>query len=332
MKAQILELLRTSGEIVSGNLLCSRLGASRVAVWKHIQKLQELGYEIESGPKGYRLRSSPDSLYAWEFPGREDRMVYLDEVPSTMGLAKDLARKGCPAFTTVVAGRQTCGRGRLRREWRSEAGGLYFTVVLRPQVPVFWSSRVNFLASLTLCSLLRNGYGVGAGVKWPNDILVEGRKLCGLLSEMECEAEEVTFITVGIGINVNNDVTGIEPPAVSLRDLLGRTVARAEILRRFLDAMEQGIAAEPWETVIDEWKKHSISLNRAVRIVTAKDDISGVAVGVDANGALLLRQADGTLATILHGDCFFQEAPPERGKSIQADECLKPKLRVSKPR
>ena len=332
MKAQILELLRTSGEVVSGNLLCSRLGASRVAVWKHIQKLQELGYEIESGPKGYRLRSSPDSLYAWEFPGREDRMVYLDEVPSTMGLAKDLARKGCPAFTTVVAGRQTCGRGRLRREWRSEAGGLYFTVVLRPQVPVLWSSRVNFLASLTLCSLLRNGYGVGAGVKWPNDILVEGRKLCGLLSEMECEAEEVTFITVGIGINVNNDVTGIEPPAVSLRDLLGRTVARAEILGRFLDAMEQGIAAEPWETVIDEWKKHSISLNRAVRIVTAKDDISGVAVGVDANGALLLRQADGTLATILHGDCFFQEATPERGKSIQADECLKPKLRVSKPR
>ena len=326
MKSQLLKLLRAAGDVVSGPMLCGRLGASRVAVWKHIQKLQELGYEIESGPKGYRLRSSPDSLYAWEFPGREGRMIYLDEASSTMDLAKDLARKGCPAFTTVVAGRQTQGRGRLRRVWSSEEGGLYFTVVLRPRVPVLWSSRVNFLASLTLCSILREGYGVDAGVKWPNDILVEGRKLCGLLSEMECEGEEVTFVNVGIGINVNNDVPAIAPPAVSLRALLGRTVPRAEILRGFLDALEQGIAAEPWETVIADWKRHSITLHRPVRIVTAKDDISGVAVDVDANGALLLRQADGTLATILHGDCFFQEASPERGRRIQADEDLKPKL------
>jgi BirA family biotin operon repressor/biotin-[acetyl-CoA-carboxylase] ligase len=306
MKAQILELLRASGEVVSGTMLCSRLGASRVAVWKHIQKLQELGYEIESGPKGYRLRSSPDSLHSWEFPGREARMVYLDETPSTMDLAKDLARKGCPAFTTVAAGRQTQGRGRLRRVWSSEEGGLYFTVVLRPRIPVLWSSRVNFLSSLTLSSILREGYGVAAGVKWPNDILVEGRKLCGLLSEMECEGEEVTFINVGVGINVNNDVAAIEPPAVSLRALLGRTVPRAEILMRFLDALEQGIAAEPWETVIAEWKKHSITLNRPVRILTTKDDISGVAVDVDANGALLLRLPGGRLTTILHGDCFFE--------------------------
>ena len=305
MKAKILELLRTSGEVVSGNTLCAELGASRVAVWKHIQKLQELGYAIESGPKGYRLHSSPDSLYAWEFSGREERMVYLDETPSTMDVAKNLARKGCPEFTTVVAGRQTHGRGRMRRAWSSEEGGLYFTVVLRPQVPVLWSSRVNFLASLTLCSILREGYGIDAGVKWPNDILVQGRKLCGLLSEMECEGEEVVFINVGVGMNVNNDVAAIEPPAISLKKLLGRTVPRAELLARFLNALEQSLAAEPWETVIAEWKKNSITLDRAVRIVTTKDDVSGMAVDVDAGGALLVRKADGTLATILHGDCFF---------------------------
>ncbi len=305
MKAQILELLRAADGVVSGNVLCRRLGASRVAVWKHIQKLQELDYAIESGPKGYRLCASPDSLYPWEFPGREDRIVYLEETPSTMDLAKDLARQGCPGFTTVVAGRQTQGRGRLRRVWSSEAGGLYFTVVLRPRVPVLWSSRVNFLVALTLCSMLRERYGVAAGVKWPNDILVEGRKLCGLLSEMECEGEEVTFVNVGIGMNVNNAVPALAPPAVSLKTLLGRTVPRAELLRCFLDALERDLAAEPWETVIAEWKRHSITLYRAVRIVTAKDDLSGVAVDVDANGALLLRQTDGTLATILHGDCFL---------------------------
>jgi BirA family biotin operon repressor/biotin-[acetyl-CoA-carboxylase] ligase len=320
MKAHILELLRASGDRVSGNTLCARLGASRVAVWKHIQKLQELGYPIETSAKGYRLRCSPDSLHPWEFPGREERMIYLEEAPSTMDLAKDAARRGCPAFTTVVAGRQSRGRGRLRREWSSEEGGLYFTVVLRPSIPVLWSSRVNFLASLTLASILREDYGVDAGVKWPNDILAGGRKLGGLLSEMECEGDAVTFINVGIGLNVNNAVPALEPPAVALKTLLGREVPRREILARFLDALERGIAAEPWDTIIDAWKKHSITLNRTVRITTAKDDISGVAVGVDANGALLLRQRDGTLATILHGDCFFQEPAAKKGRRTRGHE------------
>jgi BirA family biotin operon repressor/biotin-[acetyl-CoA-carboxylase] ligase len=331
MKAQILELLRASGDRVSGNTMCARLGASRVAVWKHIQKLQELGYPIESSAKGYRLRSSLDTLHPWEFPGREERMVYRDKAPSTMDVAKDLARKGCPAFTTVVAGRQTQGRGRLRRVWNSEEGGLYFTVVLRPSIPVLWSSRVNFLASLTLASILRADYGVEAGVKWPNDILVGGRKLGGLLAEMECEGDEVTFINVGIGLNVNNDVPAIEPPAVSLKTLLGRRVSRREILARFLDALEQGIAAEPWDTVIEEWKQRSITLNRTVRIITTKDDISGVAVGVDANGALLLRQLDGTLTTILHGDCFLQEPTAKRSRRAQTPENPKSEYQNSKP-
>jgi BirA family biotin operon repressor/biotin-[acetyl-CoA-carboxylase] ligase len=306
MKAHILKLLRESGDVVSGNTLCARIGASRVAVWKHIQKLQEFGYDIESGARGYRLRSSPDSLHPWEFPGREERMVYLAEVPSTMDLAKDLARKGCPAFTTVVAGCQIQGRGRLRRFWSSEEGGLYFTVVLRPQIPLLWSPRLSFLASLTLASVLREGYGVDAGLKWPNDILVEGRKLCGLLSEMESEGEQVSFINIGIGLNVNNDPPTVQPPAVSLKALLGRAVPRRDILSRFLDALEQGIAAEPWDRVIAEWKTISVTLNRPVRIVTAKEETSGVAVDVDESGALLLRQTDGTMATILYGDCFLQ--------------------------
>ena len=306
MKAHILKLLRASGDVVSGNALCARLGASRVAVWKHIQKLQELGYDIESGARGYRLRSSPDSLHPWEFPGREAHMAYHAEAPSTMDLAKDLARKGCPAFTTVVAGRQAQGRGRLRRVWSSEEGGLYFTVVLRPRIPVRWSSRVNFLASFTLASILRQAYGVDAGLKWPNDILVGGRKLCGLLSEMESEGEQVNFINIGIGLNVNNDPPKVQPPAVSLKALLGREVPRRELLSRFLDALEQGIVAGSWDRVVGNWKTCSVTLNRPVRIVTTKEETSGVAVDVDENGALQLRQSDGTMATILYGDCFLQ--------------------------
>jgi BirA family biotin operon repressor/biotin-[acetyl-CoA-carboxylase] ligase len=305
MKSQILKLLRESGDVISGNALCARLGTSRVAVWKHIQKLQEMGYDIESGARGYRLRSSPDSLHPWEFEGREERVVYVPETPSTMDLAKDLARKGCPAFTSVVAGRQTQGRGRLRRAWSSEEGGLYFTVVLRPRIPVLWSSRVNFLASLTLADILQEVYGVDAGLKWPNDILVQGCKLCGLLAEMESEGDQVNFINIGIGLNVNNDPPAVMPSAVSLKGLLGRTVQRREILSRFLDELERRIDAEPWETVIAAWKARSVTLNRSVRIVTAKDDIRGLAVDVDENGALLLRQPDGSIRTVIHGDCFL---------------------------
>ncbi len=305
MKSAILQMLRDSGDrAVSGNVMCTRLGTSRVAVWKHIRKLQASGYGIEAGPQGYRLQSSPDALYPWEFPGREERVVYLPETPSTMDVARAMAREGCPAFTTVVAGRQTQGRGRMRRKWFSRVGGLYFTVVLRPRVPIPWSSRVNFLASLTLARILRERYAVDAGVKWPNDILVGGCKLCGLLSEMETEGEEVGFVNVGVGMNVNNDPPEVVPPAVSLRRLIGRAVPRRDILAAFLDAMEARVAAESWEGVIEEWKAVSATLDRPVRIETARETIEGRAVGVDENGALLVRTADGEVRTVVHGDCF----------------------------
>lgn len=298
-------MLRAADGFVSSSELCAEAGISRVAVWKHIQKLQELGYEIESGPKGYHLRSSPDCLYPWEFPGRQDRVVYLPETASTMDVAKDLARGGCPAFTVVVAGRQTRGRGRMRRIWASEEGGLYFTAVLRPRIPILWSSRVNFLVALTLADVLRASYGVDAGVKWPNDILVEGRKLCGMLSEMETEGDEVRFINVGIGLNANNRPPDVEPPAASLRDLLGRAIVRRELLSGFLDELEERMRTEPWETVIPAWKARSVSLQRPVRIVTGRTDVSGTAVDVDENGALLLKQADGRVTTVVYGDCFL---------------------------
>jgi BirA family biotin operon repressor/biotin-[acetyl-CoA-carboxylase] ligase len=305
MKSAILQMLRDSGGLaVSGNAMCARLGTSRVAVWKHIRKLQASGYGIEAGAQGYRLQSSPDALYPWEFPGREERIVYLPETPSTMDVARGMAREGCPAFTTVVAGRQTQGRGRMRRKWFSRVGGLYFTVVLRPRVPIPWSSRVNFLASLTLARILRERYAVDAGVKWPNDILVGGCKLCGLLSEMETEGEEVGFVNVGVGLNVNNDPPEVVPPAVSLRRLIGRPVPRRDILAAFLDAMEARVETERWEGVIEEWKAVSATLDRPVRIETARETIEGRAVGVDENGALLVRTADGDVRTVVHGDCF----------------------------
>ena len=304
MKARILEKLRKAEGTVSGQVLSAQLGVSRVSVWKHIQQLQALGYEITSSARGYRLKNSPDVPYSWEFPGRESRIIYHEKVTSTMDAAKILARKGCPDFTTVVAGRQTSGRGRLQREWHSAKGGLYFTVVLRPDLPPVLSFRVSFLASLTLAGTLNEMFGLDVRVKWPNDLLVDERKLCGLLSELEAEADRVAFINVGIGINVNNDPSAIEPPATSLKAILGRRVAVKDILARYLDAFEQRMQTAALDRVIEEWKAYTVTLNRDVRIVTTRDVFTGKAVDVDDNGALVLQCADGSFQKVLYGDCF----------------------------
>ena len=306
MKGKILSELRTRHDVVSGEYLSSTLGISRVSIWKHIHKLQELGYKIVSTPNGYQLIDSPDILYPWEFPDREDRIHYFSELTSTMDAARDLARKTCPEYSVVVAGRQTAGRGRLNRQWLSDDGGLYFTVVLRPEIAVPISSRVNFLASLTMARVLRDKYKIEAAVKWPNDILVEDQKLSGMLSELEAEADRVFFINVGMGINVNNNPSGIEPAAISLKTLLGREVSRIKLLAGFLDEFEKRLINTDFEKVVSEWKQYTITLQRRVKIVTRQETCEGLAIDVDDNGALIVKRDDGTLKQIIYGDCFHQ--------------------------
>ena len=307
MKGKILKMLRQSWEIVSGETLSSELGISRVSIWKHIRKLQELGYDILSTPKGYQLKSTPDALFPWEFPERESKIHYFDSADSTMDIARSLARQGCPDFTVIVAGQQEKGRGRLKRRWLSSKGGLYFTVVVKPQLPVVLSSRVNFAASLVLAQILRNRFNIQAMVKWPNDILVHDRKMAGILSEMEAEADMVTFINVGIGINVNNDPTPVDQAATSLKHLLGREISRKELLSRFLDEFEKQLSDNSLNNVISQWKKYTLTLNRHVKIVTTQDTTEGVAIDIEENGALVLRLKDGSLKRIIYGDCFHKE-------------------------
>jgi BirA family biotin operon repressor/biotin-[acetyl-CoA-carboxylase] ligase len=307
MKAEILKLLRAQTDIISGETLSSALGISRVSIWKHIQKLNQIGYWIQSGPKGYRLEHSPDTPFPWEFPARETQIHYFDETSSTMEIAKELAQKGCPDFTVVIAGRQKKGRGRLKRVWISDAGGLYFTLVLRPRLPIVYSARVSFLASLTLARILRECCEIDAKVKWPNDILVQERKISGMLTEMEAEADQVNFINIGIGINVNNDPSQSEPQASSIKKLLGKSISRKELLARFLDDLESRMQQLDIDGVVSEWKQYTLTLNRRVRIVTNRETSEGLAVDVDENGALVLELDDGTRKKILYGDCFHAD-------------------------
>ena len=307
MKRRILQFLREAPDVISGAEMSARLGVSRVTIWKHVRSLQERGYAITATPKGYRLAEGTDLLHPWEFPGREDRLHCFDEVASTMAIARDLAREGCPAFTVVTADRQTGGRGRLGRAWHSPPGGLYFTVVLRPNLPAVFSSLTTFAAGLTWVRLLREAYGVHAGLKWPNDLLVQERKLSGMLSEMEARGEMLTFVNIGIGLNVNNAPGRETPGAVALAELAGRPLSRRDLLAGFLDRFErcmtdpQGLA-----DIIARWKPFAVTLNRPVKIVTTRETVTGIARDVDETGALLLERPDGTLQRILHGDCFHQ--------------------------
>ena len=304
MKGQILNILGKEKTVISGETLSDQLGVSRVSIWKHIKKLQELGYQIDATPKGYQLIRSPDALYPWEFTERSWTVHYFDEIPSTMDAARDLARKNCPNFTVVIAGRQKAGRGRMKRVWLSPEGGLYFTIVLRPHMPPVLSFRINYAASMVLAKTIRQMYKIDAVVKWPNDILVKGKKIAGLLSEMEAESDRITYLNVGLGINVNNDPTISEPGASSLKNILGKELSRKQLLSEFLDRYERRLTGRSLDGVVSEWKTYAATLNRRVKVVTNHEVSEGLAMDVDENGALILELEDGTIKNIVYGDCF----------------------------
>jgi len=307
LKSRIIKFLQDADDILSGEQMSEQLGVSRVSVWKHIRSLQSAGYAIEATPKGYRMTDLPDLLQPWGFPGRENRIHCHGTVDSTMALARQLARDGCPEFTVVTADRQTGGRGRLGRVWHSSPGGLYFTIVLRPALPAPLSSLTTFAAGLTWARLLQEDYGIDVGLKWPNDLLVRERKLSGMLSEMEAQGELVTFVNIGIGLNVNNDPTVEEPNAVSLAKITGKKISRRDLLAGFLDRFERRMAdLHGLDTIIAEWKPFAATLNRPVKIVTIRDSIEGIARDVDDSGALLVELSDGSIQRIIHGDCFHQ--------------------------
>lgn len=307
MKADILAHLSQSETAVSGEHLSRVLGVSRVAVWKHIHQLQEFGYSIESTPKGYRLLGSPDTPFAWVFGHRADKVHYYPQVASTMDKAMELARADCPAFTVVVSDRQTKGRGRLQRKWQSNKGGLYFTLVLRPEISPAHSALVNLAAAVDLATTLEEIFDIPSRVKWPNDVLVNERKVAGILSQMEAESDRVAFINIGMGINVNNDPRAYQPKAVSIARLIGRKASRVEILAAFLDRFEQRMERPVLSEVIEQWKQRTVTLDRQVQVQTFDQTFQGLAVDIEPNGSLVLETTDGERLSVTHGDCFHQD-------------------------
>jgi BirA family transcriptional regulator, biotin operon repressor / biotin---[acetyl-CoA-carboxylase] ligase len=304
LKGQILKALRERSDYLSGETLSGKLGISRVSIWKHIHSLKEDGYVIEASSRGYRLISSPDLLLPYEFPDLEQKIHYFPAISSTMDAARELAKKGAKEGTIVIAEAQTRGRGRLSREWLSPEGGIYFTLILRPRISPAYAPRINLMVAVAVAATIRKLLGLKAELKWPNDVLIEGRKVCGILAEIDAETDVINFVNVGIGINANTSIPQFEKTATSLKDVLGREISRKDFLRSLLVEIERRLPLLMEADLLDEWKKLSATLKRDVRIMSLGEEVIGQAIDIDATGALILKGKDGSLRTVLVGDCI----------------------------
>jgi BirA family transcriptional regulator, biotin operon repressor / biotin---[acetyl-CoA-carboxylase] ligase len=315
--AQILSALRLAGDgCVSGAELSERLGITRAAIWAHIEELRTLGYEIEASPhQGYRLSAIPDVLHADDLLslvagnrviGRDIRV--FQETSSTNDVVDRLARDGVGEGVVVLAESQSKGRGRLGRKWLSPSGtGLWFSVLLRPNLRPQEATQVTVLAATALARALRQ-HGIGQpAVKWPNDILVGERKVAGVLTELAAEIDRVRYIVLGIGVNVNfteipQELRGI---ATSVRMETGRAARRAELaasILRELDFDYDRLCQGEFSRIAEEWAGQCATLGRRVSIRVGDRSIHGRAESLDESGALLLRTDHGHLERILGGD------------------------------
>ena len=303
MKGKILEALRGSKDYISGEKLSKELGVSRVSIWKHINSLKRDGYIIESSPRGYCLISTPDLLLPYEFPAVEGKIHHFQEIGSTMDVARDLAKKMAEEGTIVAAEVQTQGRGRLERRWISPKGGIYFTAILRPKISPAYAPRINLMASIAVAKAIRNLFGLKAELKWPNDVLIEGKKVCGILAEMEAETDIIKFVNVGIGINANTAIT--QEGATSIKEQLGREISRKELLSFVLKEMKEQQTSLTKEDLLQEWRRLSATLNREVRVIAPCEEIIGKALDIEVKGELVIKKRDGSVKVAVAGDCFY---------------------------
>jgi BirA family biotin operon repressor/biotin-[acetyl-CoA-carboxylase] ligase len=306
---RILDWLRAADAPVSGSELARRLGCSRAAVWKHVAALRRAGYAIAARrAAGYRLIAVPDRLGPAELApyltGTWRRIEWRAEVDSTQRLARELARAGAAEGTTVIAERQTAGRGRLGRQWHSPAGtNLYCSVVLRPAVALTAVPSLALVAGLAVADAVREAAGVAAMLKWPNDVQVGGRKVAGILMELDAEVERVQVVVAGIGVNLNlaELPDDLAATATSLRLATGGPVDRAAFTGRLLAALEERyrrFLAGGFAAMRSEWEACSALTGKEVRVTAPEGEVAGRVLGVDDDGALRLAGPRGEVRVV----------------------------------
>lgn len=321
-KTDILALLRGSGGYVSGQQLCDRFGVTRTAVWKVINQLKEEGYRIESVPKrGYRLVESPaDILSESEIASRLTtswagrNLRYFSETGSTNNDAKRLAEEGAVHGTVVVADVQNAGKGRRGRSWQTMSGtALSFTLVIRPDFAPDKASMLTLVIALSVAEAAEKAAGVAASIKWPNDVVMNGKKVCGILTEMTMtpEMDEVQYIVAGVGINVNNAAPEefpdeIRDRATSLRIESGRQLSRAallnEVLVRFEENYETFLGTLDLSKLRERYQKRLQGVGGEVRVLDPAGEYTGISQGINDKGELLVVRENGECVPVYAGE------------------------------
>jgi BirA family transcriptional regulator, biotin operon repressor / biotin---[acetyl-CoA-carboxylase] ligase len=314
----ILQLFREQGGFVSGEVISRELRVSRTAVWKQINRLRKAGYVIEAVPsRGYYLISAPDVLSVEEIEahlkpeliGR--RFICQARTPSTNADAFRLAEQGTAEGTVVLADSQSGGKGRMGRIWSSPPGvNLYCSIILRPPVPPFEAPQLTFLSAVAVARAIELVVGLKPEIKWPNDVLIGGKKVAGLLNEMSAETDGINFVILGIGVNLNMTAEQFPPdlrhPATSLLLETGRPVARARfaaVMLGELDRLYASFRSQGFGPVRDEWQQRCHAHGRELTVSDGSNEIvRGMFDGIDRFGALLVRRQDGTVERILSGD------------------------------
>jgi BirA family biotin operon repressor/biotin-[acetyl-CoA-carboxylase] ligase len=319
-KKAIISILRKSeGTPVSGQEIGEKLGITRAMVWKYIKALRKEGYDVRSSPKtGYILDSCPDkidpemlqNILKTTLIGSD--VHYYSELESTNNTAREIAPQVSEG-TVIIAETQKSGRGRLGKEWQSVSGGLWLSLILKPSIPLENLSRVTLVAGIAVTNALRS-IGVDAHIKWPNDVLVKGKKICGILTEVSAEIGKVDYVILGIGINVNvklSELTDdVRRNSTSVSYEIGKPLDRTSFLASLLYELEQQyirFKTRQFTEIVDEWINLSDTIGRNVRVKTPIMLIEGKAIGITEKGALVVLDQNGKKHEIIAGNCRYSD-------------------------
>lgn len=316
MKTEVLRMLKETDGYLSGQEICERFHVSRTAVWKVIKQLEAEGYSIEAvRNKGYRLGTAGDivsqsellSSMSTEWAGRN--LLYFDETDSTNTEAKKAAEAGAPHGTLAVADYQSMGKGRRGRSWDAPHGvGIWMSIMCRPRLHPSCASMLTLVAALAVAEGIEKTCGLKAQIKWPNDIVVNGKKVCGILTEMSTELECINYVVTGIGINANTEEfpEEIREVATSLLLETGTRVRRSEIINAVMQSYEKYYAAfmahQNMSGLLEEYNGSLANRDRQVRVLAPENEYTGTALGIDEMGELLVRTEDGQVQKVISGE------------------------------
>lgn len=306
MKFKILDLLRNRNGYVSGEEIGAFLGVSRTAIWKNIIKLKDIGYNIESvSNKGYRLVDDRDIVNEYEI--NYDNVIFNAEIDSTNNECKRQADKGCKSGLLVTCDNQTAGKGRLGRSWTGDSNkGLYMSMVLRPEIMPSEASQITLVAGIVLRRVIERFTNCTVKIKWPNDIIINGKKVAGILTEMSAEMEKVNYIVLGIGINVNTESYDgeLKDKATSMFIETGIKFKRKDVINEFIQEFlpSYGIFCQSgFNVFVDEYNKNCANVGKEVKTINVKNETQGIAKGVNSKGELVVKTNSG-LATVFAGE------------------------------